>query len=217
MLSYNLKLQRMIRHSLLLLAFGSIVTATAAHASPLVLNFSSDFTYFTTLNGVALNDHTPFSFQATFDSAGDLDTAAGFGVFNAAITFHLLGNSYTVDPNADVKVLLLDPVSGFQYGAGLTDSNFYFDMGADIFTGVTPAFSADSPSPTVLTSPNDGFASAFTIPFVGGGSLVLLNENAFYSSSSSAEITSVPEPATLGLCLLALGWVARRSRRPIDS
>ena len=197
-------LQSMKRCLLILTA--SLGLAAAAPASMVTLNMSGSFGPTSTLGGTAFGVATPFTFHATFHSTTDTYAKHGLGIFpTTSFSIVLPSGTYTAGAGAGLKAFLLDPTL-LAYSAGLVsaDRNYGFYSS---FWIARPAFSADAPTPAVLSGYiGNNYSLPFTIALDGGaGNLVV---NALGSGPFTAEITAVvPEPdcwAMMGLTLVGV-------------
>src|SRR5262249_47496878 len=155
-----------------------------ANAALLVFNHSgffatNGFGETATLGGSPLPDNTPFTYSATFDSTTDMEPAPGVGLFPATVVFDITGfGTFTSAPGAGVLLELGDPSHFSFYLAELIRAG----EAGDAFSTASPPFSADSPSPSVLSGGGGvGFSvGGLTIPLAGGaGDLVIPYQGIF--------------------------------------
>ncbi|MFO0897337.1 MAG: hypothetical protein U0836_07925 [Pirellulales bacterium] len=178
-----------------------------ARADLLALVATGSFGPTSTLDGVPFGDDTPYSFRAVFDADHDRNPKAGEGAgyflvteFSISIAGH---GDFAGIPNNDLNVALLDPSYHLHINAAglLTVLGDPFLL--DSYGAVDPAFDPHMPTPATfenyLTTLSGG---AYVIPLSGGGELAIKDAG---SRPRTAQLVSVPEPATHWLAGTAIG------------
>ena len=200
----------------------SLGLAVAAPATMLTLNCTGTFGPMTTLGGTVFGADTPFSYHATFDSTTDVYGNPDQGVFPiTSFSIVLPSGTYTAAPQADLNVLLNHTLPA-QYSAGLSTTDATVGPGrffCQSYSAATPDFSADAPTPSVISHlVSRTYTAHYTITLNGGaGDLVIEGPG---SSSFTAEIAPVPEPgawAMMGLTFCGVaGYTIRRRPQPAN-
>jgi hypothetical protein len=197
--------------------FGVIGTANAL---TMHLYYTGSFGPTTTLGGNAFGVDTPFSIDATFDSAVNIGPAPpgyGVGLYSATAIFSINGQpDYQSAPGADLNVVLVSPspVNAPFYAAGIGNTAVDSALISSFFSTTLP-FNAEAPSPTIFTTyATDLNSFPFTI-LLGDGSISLVINDISELSIPTAELTgsSVPEPSTFLLLAAGLGGLALLRRK----
>ena len=171
-----------------------------------------------TLGATTLPDNTAFSFAATFNAADPLQSINGLAIFSASsLTFLIAGNSYSASSPASLLVGLVDPAFNGPYIVGLgaaADPNQYVQS---YYSGATPTFHAESPTPTAYSGfMGNDWKENFSIPLVGvEGGLVIKDLSTDLGATSANLTASVPEPSQWAAisCFGILGLVCVAKRR----